>query len=250
MERKARIGEPKFPARQSGIFAALLERLNGMNIPFCAGGAIALHTYTGIWRNTKDLDLFVTAEDVHRILDSLQSAGFETEIRDTWLAKAWRDNYYVDFILSIGNRRVRVERSWMERSLAVDVCGVQVPIIPLEEMITSKVFMARRSRFDGPDVLHLIRMNKGRIDWQRLLKLLGQRRRILLWHLVLFQFVYPGHPDCLPQELMTELFEEMRLEWSNPPPANAFRGMLLDDVSFAVDVEDWDYQDLQDSTSE
>jgi hypothetical protein len=42
------------------------------------GGALALNTYTGIWRDTKDLDVFVPERRVARVLDALQRAGFET----------------------------------------------------------------------------------------------------------------------------------------------------------------------------
>ncbi len=46
------------------------------------GGALALNAYTGIWRDTKDLDVFVTEKTVPRVLDVLEEAGFETEVVD------------------------------------------------------------------------------------------------------------------------------------------------------------------------
>jgi hypothetical protein len=61
--------------------------------------------------------------------------------------------------------------------------------------------------------------------------------------LILFDFVYPGHPDYLPREVMERLFVEARRRWSDPPPAHAFRGTLIDHLSYHVDVNDWGYQD-------
>ena len=72
---------------------------------------------------------------------------------------------------------------------------------------------------------------------------LGVNRGLLLWHLLLFNFIYPGHADYLPQDLMVQLFEWVRRGWSRLRPPTAFRGTLLDPFSFLVDIEDWGYED-------
>ena len=57
-------------------------------------------------------------------------------------------------------------------------------------------------------------------------------------------YVYPGHSDFLPEELIVQLFEERRRDWGRPGKnPKAFRGALLDPFLFDVDIEDWGYAD-------
>ena len=66
--------------------------------------------------------------------------------------------------------------------------------MPVEEMIWSKAFLMERERFDGADVLHLMRARQKEINWPRLLSRFGEHWRVLLSHLVLFPYVYPNEP--------------------------------------------------------
>src|SRR5436309_103610 len=50
---------PQFPEAQTRLFREVLELLNASAIPYVVSGAFALHAHTGIWRDTKDLDLFL-----------------------------------------------------------------------------------------------------------------------------------------------------------------------------------------------
>jgi hypothetical protein len=122
--------------------------------------------------------------------------------------------------------------------------------MPLEWILASAMFVAERRRFDGAEVIHLIKSAKGNIDWERLLHRLGDNRELLLWHLILFDFVYPGHSDYLPQDLMVELFEEARHRWAQPEKdEKSFRGTLIDPFAFTVDVEDLGYEDRRNTES-
>jgi len=65
------------------------------------GGAYALKTHTGIWRDTKDLDLFLRKDQVGGALQVLARAGYRTELTDPlWLAKAFSGPYFIDLIFS------------------------------------------------------------------------------------------------------------------------------------------------------
>ena len=73
-------------------------------MPYVVAGAFALQKHTGIWRDTKDLDLFLPAEVAAEALRHLEEEGFEIEISDpVWLAKAHRDGFYVDLITGMSN---------------------------------------------------------------------------------------------------------------------------------------------------
>ncbi|MFN2433711.1 MAG: nucleotidyltransferase [Gemmatimonadota bacterium] len=243
----AREGGPRFDPEEGEVFARALRVLNGTDVPYVLAGAFAKHAYTGIWRDTKDLDVFLKPDDLKPALHALAAAGFETSIEfEHWLAKAKQPPYFVDLIFGTGHGQLQIDDGWFENAASVEVAGVETRLIPLEELIVSKVYIAERYRFDGADVLHLILRSKGRVDWQRVLRRLGRNRALLLWHLLLFDFVYPGHPDYLPQELMAQLFDEVRWRWPAPRDAKSFRGTLLDPFSFAADIHDWGYEDRRD----
>lgn len=236
---------PEFPPEQRALFCEVLRHLNNARVPFVVAGAFALQKHTGIWRNTKDLDLFLPAAAVSGALRHLQEQGFETEIRDpVWLAKAHRDGYYVDLITGMSNGVITVDQSWIDRSSHSVVLGVPTRVLAPEELIASKLFVNFRERFDGADVVHVIFGTKGRLDWQRLLALVGEHWELLFWELVLFHYIYPAHRDCVPREIWDKLLTRLRAELSAPKPSAPFRGSLLDEKMFAIDVKEWGMENL------
>lgn len=241
---------PRLPAEQSAVYREALNVLNKSGIPYAVGAAFARHVYTSIWRNTKDLDVFLRHDDLRAVMDTLESAGFKTEIKDrSWLAKAWKDGHFLDLIFGNGHGQFPIDDRSFEGVKIGKVLGIAAPLIPMEEMIASAAYVAGRNRFDGPEVAHLIRSAKGKLNWQRILERMGENRELLLWHLIHFDFLYPGHSNYLPQDLMVELFEEARSRWANQKQKRGlkhtkmFRGTLLDPFSYTVDVEDWGYED-------
>jgi len=236
---------PQLPAEQSRVYREALVVMNESGVKFGVGAGFARYVYTSIWRQTKDLDIFVKPEELRTLMDALKHAGFETEVKDrSWLAKAWKDGHFLDLIFGTGHGQLPIDDGSFEGSQQEKVLGVLVYLIPMEEMIASAAYIAGRNRFDGPEIAHLIQSAKGKLDWQRILARLGENRELLLWHLILFDFIYPGHSNYLPKKLMAELFDEARQRWtrSNRDP-KAFRGTLLDPFSYTVDVEDWGYED-------
>jgi hypothetical protein len=214
-------------------------------VPFAVAGAFALHEYTGIWRDTKDLDLFLPAEEVAYALQLLEQAGFHTEIADpVWLAKARRDNFFVDLITGMSNAVVSVDASWIHRAERSQVFGVSVRILPPEELIASKVFVTRRERFDAADICHIIYGTRGNIQWKRLLDLLEEHWQMLLWHLLLYHYIYPADTGFVPHEVWEELLQRFQVELAHPNRALEFRGSLIDEKMFAIDVREWGKRDI------
>ena len=245
------IGEPTYGPGQEQFFAEALGILDAAGVPVLIAGAFASHAYTGIWRNTKDLDVFLRPDHVHTALRALSDAGFETELRDaTWIGKAWKSPYLVDLIFGMGSRVFQVDESWIERGRPAQVAGVQARLIAPEDLLASKMYIAKRDRFDGADIVHLIRCLGREIDWERLLERMDPDRLLVLWHVVLFVAVYPGLARVVPAELVDRLTEELRRHWKEPPGERTFRGTLLDDLAFAIDVEYWGYEDPRPPESE
>jgi predicted nucleotidyltransferase len=234
----------RYEPEEEAVFSDWLHILNDAGVSYVLGGAIAVYAYTGIWRDTKDLDIFLKPSDVERALAALSAAGYRTELTDAkWLAKVHREPYFMDLIFGVGNNRFKVNDTWLERGHDLNVLGAPARMISIEELIASKVYIVKRDRFDGADIVHLIVARKGCVDWAHVRRMLGDDSDLLLYHLIMFHFVYPGHADHLPQALMVELFERMRAQWATVIDPKAFRGTLLDPISFAVDCQRWGYED-------
>src|SRR5579864_4299652 len=87
------------PPEAASLYREVLLAMNEHGLPYAVAGAFALQKYTGIWRVTKDLDLFIKIEDVPSALSYLAEHGFRCETLDpVWLAKAHRGEYFVDLI--------------------------------------------------------------------------------------------------------------------------------------------------------
>lgn len=243
--------EPDFPPEQRSLFCDVLRHMNLVGVPYVVSGAFALQQHTGIWRNTKDLDLFLPADAVPQALAHLREQGFETEIRDpVWLAKAHRDGYFVDLITGMSNAIITVDQSWINRGSPAEVLGVPTRVLAPEELIASKLFVNFRERFDGADVVHIIFGTHGQLDWQRLRQLVGEHWEMLLWELVLFHYIYPAKGHYIPRDVWDDLLSRLRKDLTHPNCTAPFRGSLLDDRMFAIDVHEWGMEDLLQSTRE
>lgn len=233
------------PEEQVRLFRDVLEALERRGVPYTVSGAFALRQHTGICRETKDLDLFVTAANSAAALDCLRQEEMQCDVVDpVWLSKARRGEYFVDLITGMSNGLIAVEDSWIERSCPAVVYGVTTRVLAPEELVASKIFVARRERFDGADIAHVIYGTYGEFDWQRELELVGENWEMLLWSLVLFRYVYPGQSHYVPAEIWCELLKRFEREVRNPNPDVKFRGSLVDDNMFAIDVNEWELPNL------
>jgi hypothetical protein len=222
-----------------------LVALNESKVPFLLGGAYALERYTGITRDTKDLDLFVRPEDCRRALTALAAKGCHTELTFShWLGKAFCGEYFADIIFSSGNGVAQVDDEWFEHAGDAEMLGVPVKLCPAEETIWSKSFVMERERYDGADVAHLLLACADKMDWRRLLRRFGPHWRVLLSHVVLFAFVYPLHRSQIPEWVVCELMRKLDAEMSAPAPAERVcQGTLLSREQYLIDIEQRGYSD-------
>jgi hypothetical protein len=113
-------------------------------------------------------------------------------------------------------------------------------------MIWSKAYLMERERYDGADVAHLIRGTRGKLDWARLVARFGDQWRVLLAHLTLFGFIYPGERDAVPGWVMRELGARLAAEdAAEVPDPRLCRGTLLSREQYAVDLQAWHYADAR-----
>jgi hypothetical protein len=225
-----------------GEALSLLERAG---IPFLIGGAFAFSRYSKINRMTKDLDVFMMEHDVLRALSLFARSGYETELPyPHWLGKVHARDHVMDVIFSSGNGVARVDDLWFAHAVVDSVLGRPMRLCPAEEMIWSKAFVQERERFDGADVMHLLRELGSSLDWPRLLHRFGAHWRVLFGHLVLFGFVYPDRREQIPAWVMTDLTNRLLGERSLPDE-RVCNGTLLSREQYLVDLELFGYRDAR-----
>ncbi|HVH88777.1 MAG TPA: nucleotidyltransferase [Terriglobales bacterium] len=235
---------PQFAPEQEQLFRDVLLLLNDRHIPYVVSGAFALHEHTGIWRDTKDLDLFMSPDQIAPVMEILQEHGFETEICDpVWLCKARQGEYFVDLISGMSNAIIRVDQSWIERGFDSHILGIPAKVLAPEELIASKIFVAFRERFGGADIAHLVYAAGTSMDWNRLLSLVHDHWEMLLWSLVLFHYIYPSS-NAVPKPVWDELLAKFRAEIDNPDASAPFRGSLVDEKMFSIDTREWKLRDM------
>ena len=221
-----------------------LEILNESRIPYLLAGAFALRHYTGVYRNTKDLDVFCKASDYTDIVKVFAEKGYKTEIVDSrWLAKAWQGDFFVDIIFSNTSNLNVIDDGWIENSEEGEVFGVKVPIIGAEDLIWSKMYVQNRERYDGADINHMILRCGNDMDWKKIMNRLKQHWQLLLSQLLNFQFVYPSDRDIIPKWVMDELLQRAQEQYDLPlPQEKVCLGPLIDHQQYNTDIMQWGYK--------
>lgn len=228
-------------------YGRALSRLIESGARVLVGGAYAMRVYVGISRWTKDLDLFSPRSEVARVLAVLEEDGWKVELTDpVWLAKARLDGLLIDVLFNSGNGLHPVDESWFQRAPQAVLFGAPVRLVPVEEMILVKAYVQTRDRYDGADIHHLILKHGQRMDWKRLLDLLGAHWEVLLAHLVNFRFVYPSEHDAVPAWLWRDLLRRAQEQIECPPVADRVcRGTLFSRSEYEIDVREWGYRDAR-----
>ena len=220
------------------FYSDVVRTLTQASIPILLGGGFALEFHTGLARRIKDMDLFLRREDWPRSAEVLNRHGFRTELTFShWLGKVFYGDEFIDMIFSSGNGVCVVDSAWFEHSRSGTVFGVPIQFCPPEEMIWSKAFVMERERYDGADIAHLLLKCGKELDWQRLLRRFAEHWRVLFSHVVLFDFIYPSEPSCIPNEVRKDLLSRIKSESNSPVErAKLCRGTLLSRAQFEIDV--------------
>jgi hypothetical protein len=234
-------GPLKLDPKSAALYRNALTALQDSGIPFLVGGAYALGSYCGIERHTKDFDVFVRERDCPALLRFLEERGFHAEVVFThWLAKVRQsadDDDYIDIIFGSGNGIARVDDEWFEHSTEAEVLGFNVRLCPAEEIVWSKAYIMERERYDGADVVHLIRARGSRFDWRRLMRRMAPHGVLLLAYVVLFDFIYPDDRGVIPAWVVEELVARWRRGRVAPPaPEPRCNGTLLSRIQFLPDI--------------
>jgi hypothetical protein len=228
------------------FYRRTLHVLSDAAVPFLVGGSHAFLEYTGIVRNTKDFDLFLRRCDLDRAMDALQGAGYRTELTfPHWLGKAWQHDDFVDLVFSSGNGVCNVDDGWFEHAVETQVLGMPVKVVPSEELIWQKAFVMERERFDGADIMHILRERGSSLDWERLLERFGPHWPLLYTYLLFFHFVYPSEIATLPSSVLDDLSRRMGELRLAPQEERVCQGTLVSRAQYLLDIGQYGYADAR-----
>jgi hypothetical protein len=246
-------GEFWIPEAEREIYKRFLGVLNGAGIRYVVAGAYAIYEHTGIYRQTKDLDVFCPPDSVVPAMRALKAAGFTTRLeQEHWLAKAIDGEHFVDVIFGMGNGKALIDEDWYRYSTPAILAATQVRVAPVEELIWHRLFIHERHRQDMADIAHLILCRGNAMDWRRLISKAGDDWPLLLSQLLMFRYVYPGYRAQAPGAVLRELLQRAEVS-SHLPPAegeehDTTRGTMISRFSFAIDVNEWGFQDLREES--
>ena len=243
---EAAIIQPLTPQTRA-FYCRVISHLNNAQAPYLVGGAYALKRYTGIERHTKDFDIFVKRRDYGHVMKVLSGVGCTPSLDfPHWLGKAHSGEDFIDVIFSSGNGVASVDDEWFAHAMPGRVLDMPVRLIPAEEMIWSKGFIMERERFDGADILHLLRACAAQLDWQRLLRRFDSNWRVLLSHLLMFGYVYPDERSTVPRWVTDELLAHLQRELHEAPRKERLcRGTILSREQYLIDIGRWGYRDAR-----
>jgi len=228
------------------FYRRTLHVLSDAGVPFLVGGSHAFLEYTGIVRNTKDFDLFLRRSDMDPAMEALRGAGYRTELTfPHWLGKAFQHDDFVDLVFSSGNGICAVDDGWFEHAVETQVLGMPVKIVPCEELLWQKSFVMERERFDGADIMHILRARGPELDWARVTERYADRWPLLYTYLTFFAFVYPGEMHRLPSTVLDDLAQRFAELRAAPQEDKVCRGTLVSRAQYLIDIGQYGYADAR-----
>src|SRR4051794_15855751 len=137
--------------------------LRDANIPYMVGGGVAAWARGGP-ESVKDLDLVVKPRDADSALETLESIGLRGERPpEGWLLKAHDGDVLVDLIFQ--PRGMTVDDDALARAEILNVNAIEVPVMPLADVMTSKLLALNEHWLDYDQLLQIARACREQIDW-------------------------------------------------------------------------------------
>lgn len=240
-------GDFWIPEEEREKYKRALDTLNRAGIPYVVSGAYAIYEHTGIYRETKDLDLFLDPGHIVEAAIALRQEGFVSRLEQPhWLAKAMLGEHFVDLIFGMGNGLALIDEEWYRHSKPAILAARPVRVAPVEELIWHRLFISERHRQDMADILHLLLCQGSHLDWDRLLRKTAEHWPLLLAQLQLFGYVYPEARGQVPAGVVEALLDRARSDAHRGRSGERLtRGPLISRFSFAIDVNEWGMRDLR-----
>ncbi len=109
----------------------------------------------------------IRPDDAERALDVLAEAGMRPERPpEEWLFKAWDGDVCVDLIYE--PRGLEIDDEALARGEELHVLGITIPVLAIEDLMTTKLMAIGEHALDYSSVLQIARALRERIDWHAL----------------------------------------------------------------------------------
>jgi hypothetical protein len=137
--------------------------LRDAGVPFALGGSAACWA-RGAPEPRNDIDFAIAPEDRERAERALAGAGMRIERPpEGWLFKAWDDDVLVDVIWSFAGCPSSADL--LARAEELSVQAVPMPVLALDDVITSKLCAFDEQALDFAASLSIARALREQIDW-------------------------------------------------------------------------------------
>jgi hypothetical protein len=202
--------EHRIPPEEWAVYREVIQRARARGIRFAFGGAFATAVYTGELRNTKDFDFYLLPSDREPMIRAMHEAGLEDYFGRlpydrSWIYRANRNDIIADAIWAMANGKTDVDEVWLTRGPEIIIQGERLRAIPAEELIWSKLYVLQRERCDWGDVCNILDAQVETIDWERMLRRLGDDVPLLAAALSVFSWLAPNRSSAIPEWVQARL---------------------------------------------
>lgn len=192
--------------QQWAIYSKAIQAVRSTSVPFMLGGGFALASFTGRWRDTKDIDFYIQPGHRDQVVAALLAAGFKDYFDERpydrkWIYRSVQSGVIVDIIWSMANQRARVDPLWFERAAQVELCGQRLLMVPPEELMWCKLYILQRDHCDWTDVFNLLYAVGPSLDWRHLIWRLDEDVPLLKGLLNVYGWLCPKYVLKLPNDL-------------------------------------------------
>jgi hypothetical protein len=203
-------------------WTAYVEAIRGLReggVPCLLGGGFAMAAYSGRWRNTKDIDLYIRPADRERAVRCLEERGFQDYFSQLaydrqWIHRSCKGEFIVDLIWAMANQRASVDDQWFNRAQPIELKDQTLRLLPLVEFVWCKLYIVQRDHCDWIDVFNVLYANGHVLNWDRLFQRLEGDTMLLKGLLCVYSWLCPARARQIPGDV----WERLRLQ---PPSENA-----------------------------
>ena len=161
------MGSKQGPAETAEITETLKRAaaaLRGADVPFALAGSVAAWARGGP-SPCNDLDFAIRGDDADRAERALSEYGMRTERPpEGWLLKAWDGDVLVDLIWDLEG--LEEPEVLLERTEELSVQAVRMPVLPLNDVVVSKLCAFDEHDLDFAGAVAIARALREQVDWR------------------------------------------------------------------------------------
>jgi hypothetical protein len=137
--------------------------LREAGIDHAVGGGIAVWARGGP-PTEHDIDFVIREDDVDVALRECERRGMRTATPpEGWLVKAWHEDVLIDLIFRPTG--ITVDDAFFARCETMNVAAITMPVMPADDIMTTKLFALTEHQLDYGPVLEYARSLREQIDW-------------------------------------------------------------------------------------